>query len=280
VPHETAAQSCAMLTAQIELLRQFEEDKDKAEQTAIQAAPADSSKANNIHIDPFAKAFHEHLDSGFNLDEDVEIDEDDNVRTSFQPYLPDGMGEPPQAPDNIPVGIEERHNITIPNLEETPRTPTGDMFNNSYVRIVHFNGIHHLAMITCSCHGARQIPFDIIASGFLPASFTRIRTLFSFQVLDQFRVCNLELKATAYEYYNMIRRLTSSTSPSEVDNLAHEFRRMVRLWRWIKKLKWGGYGHNKLDPLNPPAGTLANFCAACPQPGINLAESWETDPNQ
>lgn len=161
-----------------------------------------------------------------------------------------------------------------------PSAPATDMFNNAYIRIVHTNGIHHIPMLACSCHGERQTAFDIIASGFLPASFTRIRTLFTFQMLDQFRLCNLELKASAYEYYNMLRRLTSSTAPSGVDNVAHEFRRMVRLWRWMKKLKWAGYGHNNENPLTPAPGTLANYCAACPQPGINLPPDWKEDPNR
>jgi len=34
------------------------------------------------------------------------------------------------------------------------------------------------------------------------------------------------------------------------------------------------------DPLKPQAGILANFCAACPQVGINLCPDWEKDPNQ
>ena len=49
---------------------------------------------------------------------------------------------------------------------------------------------------------------------------------------------------------------------------------MLRLWCWIKKLKWPGYGHNKQDPLHPPAGSLANYCPTCPQPGINLPADW------
>lgn len=34
------------------------------------------------------------------------------------------------------------------------------------------------------------------------------------------------------------------------------------------------------DPLNPQPGQLANFCAACPQVGVNLCPDWENDPNQ
>ncbi|KAF8157947.1 hypothetical protein B0H34DRAFT_858828 [Crassisporium funariophilum] len=74
--------------------------------------------------------------------------------------------------------------------------------------------------------------------------------------------------------------LTRPIGNSEIVNLYNEFRRMSRLWRWMKKLKWAGYGHNKQDPLNPPAGSLANFCPTCPQPGRNLPQDWKNDPNR
>ena len=67
---------------------------------------------------------------------------------------------------------------------------------------------------------------------------------------------------------------------SEMVNLYHEFRRMSRLWRWMKKLKWAGYGHNKQDYLNPPAGSLSIFCPTCPQPALNLPEDWKQDKNR
>jgi hypothetical protein len=98
--------------------------------------------------------------------------------------------------------------------------------------------------------------------------------------MDYFQLCNLELKASAYQFYQLIRRLTRPIGNAEIVNLYHEFRRMSRLWRWMKKLKWAGYGHNKQDPLNPPAGSLANFCPTCPQPGKNLPDDWKNDPNR
>jgi len=69
-------------------------------------------------------------------------------------------------------------------------------------------------------------------------------------------------------------------APAEVVDLYNEFRRMTRLWRWMKKLKWAGYGHNgkRLSHVEP--GELANYCPTCPQPGINLPEDWKNDPNR
>ena len=42
--------------------------------------------------------------------------------------------------------------------------PTHDLFNNSYMHIVHTNGLHHLVMVSCQCHGADLLPSDLIAS--------------------------------------------------------------------------------------------------------------------
>ena len=62
-------------------------------------------------------------------------------------------------------------------------------------------------------------------------------------------------------------------------NLYHELRRLSRLWRWVKKLRWAGYGQ-RVEPLSPQPGELGNFCPACPQVGINLPEDWKDDLNR
>jgi hypothetical protein len=170
---------------------------------------------------------------------------------------------------------------TLPTADAEPATTLliADALNNSYIRVVHMNGIHHLAMVTCHCQGEHRIPLDLVASHLLPTSFTKIRTLFTVQVLDYFQLCNLELKASAYQFYQLIRRVTSPMRPAEVVNLYHELRRMSCLWRWMKRLKWAGYGHNQKDPLSPEPGSLAPFCLACPQVGINIPENWKDDVN-
>lgn len=50
--------------------------------------------------------------------------------------------------------------------------------------------------------------------------------------------------------------------------------RCVRQWRYLKELKRGGAGYT-LDELDD--GDLAIECPACPHPGRNLPDGWETD---
>jgi len=144
-------------------------------------------------------------------------------------------------------------------------------------RVVHTNGLHHISMVSCQCRGEEVLPLDLIASQLLPTSLKRIRTIFTAQVLDQYRYCNLELKSSAYQFYQMIRRLTRPMAPAEVDDLYRELRRMSRIWRWMKKLKWAGYAGSSKKVKDVGPGELALFCPACPQQGINIPDNWRED---
>ncbi|KAF8799524.1 hypothetical protein BYT27DRAFT_7227815 [Phlegmacium glaucopus] len=94
-----------------------------------------------------------------------------------------------------------------------------------------------------------------------------------------FWLANLELKASAYQYFHLLHRLTAKTG-THVPNLYHDLRKVSRAWWWMKKLKWAGFGHTMADPAAPAAGQLSNFCPACPQPEINLPADWKDDPNR
>lgn len=144
-------------------------------------------------------------------------------------------------------------------------------------RVVHTNGIHHITMVSCQCHGEDVLPLDLFASHLLPSSLKRIQTLFTAKVLDMYRLSNLELKASAYQFYQLLRRLTRPMAPAEVLNLYREFRRMSRIWRWMKKLKWAGYAGSSRKVTEVQPGELAIFCPACPQPGINIPDNWRED---
>ncbi|KAF8169238.1 hypothetical protein BJ912DRAFT_862222 [Pholiota molesta] len=152
-----------------------------------------------------------------------------------------------------------------------------DSLQNAYVRIVHTNGVHCLAMVSCQCQGSTQLPLDLVASRLWPTSFHTIRTLFTNHLLRYFRLCNLELKASAYQFYMLLRRLSNPIAPGDVPDLYREFRRLSRLWRWTKKLRGAGFGHNGKDPMHVDRGELANYCPACPQPGKNLRSDWKSD---
>jgi len=250
------------------------EDADSGEpETWEQEVLSDAEFQNwldSLHDDSAEDEFMDGEDA-----EDGERGEQDVV--GLHPYL--GAGTEAGVND---AGVTEPKQ-TGPDGDmswSTPQRPAADGLNNTYVRAFDINGIHHLAMVTCNCHGQDQIALDLVACRLLPASFTRIRTVFTASLMDYFRLCNLELKASAYQFYSLIRRLTRPLGTSEIVNLYNEFRRMSRLWRWMKKLKWAGYGHNAQSPEDATPGSLAIFCSTCPQPGRNLPGDWKTDPNR
>ncbi|PPQ94598.1 hypothetical protein CVT25_010606 [Psilocybe cyanescens] len=197
------------------------------------------------------------------------------LRVGSTPFWPSDMRLPPISNQSLGIHQNEFNNTWV-----QPNVPSANGLNNTYVRILHTNGIHYMAMVTCHCRGEHSVPLDLVSCRLLPASFTRIRTLFSVQLMDQFRLFNLELKALAYQFYILIRRMTMPIGRADIVNLYHEFRRMSCLWRWLKKLQWAGYGHKQEDPRNPPAGSLSLYCPTCPQPGINLPDDWKNDPNR
>lgn len=288
---------CDNLTGQERILEVFEKKKDLAEQDSNNNSPSSAPPltSSGFQSENFTFADRDtdvEMDNGDGVD-DVQSDEvfiqylqkirdygfDDNNDTS----LPiDGMededieGEGEEFPFPKPYLPENVHMHTP--AEGTDNS--AQRIAGTYIRVVHTNGIHNIAMISCECQGPDVLPCDLIAARFLPASFDRIRTLFSAQVLDQFRISNLELKATAYQFYHMLKRLTNPIAPAEVVDLYREFRRMSRIWRWMKRLKWAGYGSTQSKVKDVKPGQLTVFCPACPQPGINIPDNWKDDPTR
>ena len=60
-------------------------------------------------------------------------------------------------------------------------------------------------------------------------------------------------------------------------NRHQELFRVLRQWRILKQQKYSGHSYYGQQSSTP--GSLALFCAACPQPGLNLPENWQQDPD-
>ena len=170
-----------------------------------------------------------------------------------------------------------------PEREKVPlRTPTPlkDDLDIEHLLIVDSSGLISLPVIWCQC-AADNHPEDnrmqdsfhhspdvmLLDLELLPASYDNIKTVFTFRCLDDYHLSNLECKMTAYQYFQQLRRITNPAFPQSVPNRYIEFRRCTWQWRDLKLRKWFGFGHRLLAPSR---GDLALFCAACPQPGVNL----------
>ncbi|KAG2058431.1 hypothetical protein BDR06DRAFT_980321 [Suillus hirtellus] len=134
------------------------------------------------------------------------------------------------------------------------------------ITIVDKSGVHSLMIRFCQCLNACTTDKQLFEMAMFPASFTRPKTAFTFPVLDGFALDNLECGTSAMNYYNKLRRMTSSIFPHLVLDCYRELMRVARQWRQLKLLKWNGFGYER---RRPTSGELALFCPACPQPGIN-----------
>jgi hypothetical protein len=59
-----------------------------------------------------------------------------------------------------------------------------------------------------------------------------------------------------------------------LQNLYKQLLRASRQWRDMQSRMHSGLGH--YDEEQPRDGSMAVFCPACPQPGINLPDDWKT----
>ena len=274
VPHRNRKLSCDGIKTQEDFLSNIEERNDAAEQNHI---------GRNASATPFSKS-SSFANNNNSQNEDIEMSNetelaDDGDDEPFMSYLQELRDRETRRDDDDEKFLREEDVEDDMEDDETDVTMeyTAQRLVGTYVRVVHTNGIHNIAMITCTCEGHDDLPSDLLAARLLPTSFVKIRTIFSAQLLDYFRLSNLETKASAFHFYHLLQRLTNPMEPSQVLNLYREFRRMSRIWRWMKKLKWAGYCNDDSPANKVGAGDLAVFCPACPQPGINIPDDWKED---
>jgi hypothetical protein len=318
VPHySSTGKLCNELEFQKENLEAYQKEKDQAEQFVLSQAALGADRAarkpstgweglRSSGETEYQGDAHEENDeySDEILDDDIQVsagyldqmmphdtDSRENNHplgsktaqsdTREEPVQHSASKIPPENPLELPLNAAQSF---LPQGAGDSAThahpPRRDSLHNTYVRVIHVNGVHHLALVTCTCLAADNIHANLLSCRLIPTTFTRYRTLFTATALDDYRISNLECKISAYQYYNKLRRLTNPAAPASVPSFYHELLRLSRLWRWMKKLKWAGYGYKTKDHNSLQSGELANFCPACPQPGINLPLNWKNDVNR
>ncbi|KAF8949803.1 hypothetical protein BDZ97DRAFT_1609005, partial [Flammula alnicola] len=155
--------------------------------------------------------------------------------------------------------------------------PHRDLHGAPIVVVVHTNGVHHLPISLCSCPSAPDLITQYLQMGFYPSTYKQIETVFTFQVLDDYRLENLECQTSCHHYYSKLRWMTNSIFPTSVPDRKRELARAERQWRNLKEWKWFGFGHTDAIPGDTD---LALFCPTCPQPGVNLPDNWKDDEYQ
>ncbi|KAG6864254.1 hypothetical protein C0991_011049 [Blastosporella zonata] len=289
------------------VLEQYESERDREEQEMMGRQADEAMPSSEFaNADLLARIRESALLAALNTDdagddvdmeEDVDAEEDVDMeggvdqglggRREGGRWVDDGGVHPSGGPATYNAGGAPTGTPALPvsaaaagfNPPQSygPRIDRQDCFGNQIIRLVHTNGVQYITLLSCSCSGTNNWATDLAHAMLIPTSFHSPRTFFTATVLDDYRLTNLECKASAYQYWQKICRVTSSTAPGEVDNLYRELRRLSRSWRWLKKVKWAGFPHTGKDFMEPGPGELAIFCPTCPQPGVNLPSNWEDD---
>ena len=153
-----------------------------------------------------------------------------------------------------------------------------DQQGNQWMTITDITGVHSLPVHFCSCSIAKRPYLQLLELGIYPVTYDRPQSAFTFRLLDDFDIDNLETKSSAQSYYEKLRRLTSNTYPYLVPDRYREFMTCARQWRNLNQHKRAGTLFE--EQSSTERGRLANFCPACPQPGVNLPDDWEKDKDE
>ncbi|KAG1900024.1 uncharacterized protein F5891DRAFT_980638 [Suillus fuscotomentosus] len=141
-----------------------------------------------------------------------------------------------------------------PNAEQSTKEahdlPTGVPFiknNKAMTTIVDKSGVHTHIVKYCTCPEADTADIQLFNMGLFPVSFIEPKTAFTFDVLNDFLLDNLECRTSAMNYYSKLRRMTTSVFPHLVLDRYQELMRVARQWRKLKLLKWNGFSHEEKE---------------------------------
>ena len=128
------------------------------------------------------------------------------------------MGSP--CPNNLGVvGFDVDHSAQIPTGDTVFGNGLPKVKGDDYHVVIDKSGVHRIRIIPCGCplaprEGERYIHY--LQMGLFPASLQNIKTVFTFGVLNDFRMDNLECKMAALNYWHKIVRITSNEFPKSV----------------------------------------------------------------
>jgi len=145
--------------------------------------------------------------------------------------------------------------------------------------VLHTNGTHEVAFQYCGCSRAVPQHIQLLRHRFYPASQLVVRTCASFELLKLLHKFALMTKASTYDFYQALKKLTRNDSIETPKSKYRSLFRMVIQWRHLQLLKWAGRAHDPAGVDATQPGQLAVCCPSCPYPGINLPDGWEDTVN-
>ncbi|KAF8869055.1 hypothetical protein CPB84DRAFT_1694913, partial [Gymnopilus junonius] len=116
--------------------------------------------------------------------------------------------------------------------------------------VLHTNGIHDVTICYCGCPRALPPNIQLLRRQLYPASHIKIKTCASFQLLEHLHKFTLTTKASTYDFYWALEKLTTNTGMGVPKSHYKLLFRMILQWCHLKMLKWAGRA-------NDPTGVMA-----------------------
>ncbi|EIW53788.1 uncharacterized protein TRAVEDRAFT_134057, partial [Trametes versicolor FP-101664 SS1] len=154
-----------------------------------------------------------------------------------------------------------------------PKTAAGDDFV-----VLDVLGIHEVGLDFCGCDLARPHHKQLLRLGWFPATSVNPKTAATFRLLEVFHTLSNQSKVSGWEYYCALAQRTDNTGTKPPKDRYRAFMMMIRQWRHLKMMKRAGRGNVEGGIGAAEQGSCVVECPACPQPGKNLPNDWETDP--
>ncbi|KAI0047219.1 hypothetical protein FA95DRAFT_1465725, partial [Auriscalpium vulgare] len=143
------------------------------------------------------------------------------------------------------------------------------------------SGFHSVKVAFCRCyHRGTHIPvyMQLLGIRWYPATPNNPTTAFTFNLLDTYHELSLQGNTNIYDFTIAIEHRTDNTGLNSPKTRYRQLALVVRQWRFLKMLKRGGRGHDPAGVDATQPGALAIECPACPRPGVNLPDDWESAP--
>jgi hypothetical protein len=91
-----------------------------------------------------------------------------------------------------------------------------DKYGSPVITIIDRSGVHEIGVRWCCCPNAAECDMQLMAAGLFPVTFRNPKTTFTFRVLEEFHLDNLECKTTPSQFSSHLRMLTSDEFPNTV----------------------------------------------------------------
>ncbi|KAH7919505.1 hypothetical protein BV22DRAFT_1108049 [Leucogyrophana mollusca] len=150
-------------------------------------------------------------------------------------------------------------------------------FGDAFV-VVDSQGVHEVGVDFCGCEtniGLSKVK-QLLRARWFPSTSVDPRSAATFRVMEEYQLLSFESKVSAYQFYDALARRTDNTGLAPPRDRYEAFLRMVREWRHLKMLKRSGCGHDPEGVEATKQGQCAVLCPACPHPGKNLPDGWES----